>query len=183
MNVEEPPAHRRAGLGAHERGELLRALLEQLRSLVQFGATLVRADRRPLGEGGSRGVGGSLGILHGGGGSARRVFAGDRVLTSECRRVLRRDIATANDQLRFFHRSLRVCWKKSRAIFSIPRLRSRRQRAWLLPPALPRSYAGRASSESVIPLSFCVRNEVVESLGVGDRVAVRRLLHRHAHQD
>src|SRR5262245_30306863 len=34
-----------------------------------------------------------------------------------------------------------VYWKKSQAIFSIPRLRFRRQKAWFLPPASPRSYA------------------------------------------
>src|SRR6185312_3147408 len=39
-----------------------------------------------------------------------------------------------------------VDWKRSQAIFSIPRLRCRRQKAWFLPPAGSRSYA-RAGSE------------------------------------
>jgi hypothetical protein len=38
-------------------------------------------------------------------------------------------------------RSISVHGKKSQAIFSRPRLRFRRQKAWFLPPAASRSYA------------------------------------------
>src|SRR6185295_12966183 len=39
-----------------------------------------------------------------------------------------------------------VNWKKSPAIFSIPRLRFRRQKAWFLPPGTSRSYAPSADA-------------------------------------
>jgi len=55
--------------------------------------------------------------------------------------------------------------KKSPAIFSIPRLRLRRQKAWFLPPALARSYA-RA----------CMSSKRIRVLVVDDSALVRGIL-------
>src|SRR6185312_5043351 len=49
--------------------------------------------------------------------------------------------------------------KKSQAIFSIPRLRSRRQNAWFLPPASSRSYAR--------PAMTAVPSCVLQARGLG----------------
>jgi hypothetical protein len=88
--------------------ELAGPLLQEVRRLVQQRAARVRTHGGPFRKGSGGGIAGRLRVFHRGSRGARGLFAADRVVTGECRRVLRGDVAAADDELYLFHLRLRV---------------------------------------------------------------------------